>query len=298
MYNPPVLTVDMGSPQSIAESPSQDGRSKNARAQARHREKRKAYIRQLEDTLSRLQAAMSVTGDHVGSLPTSLSRIRDLERENQRLRSEVQSLRRHVAECLHSHSVTPLQNSSNTMLRTRPRSDDYSYLKVAPVVDMHVVHPIQPQRRSPKMMEDQLSERAPFAPFAQDNLPQPATPTRLPPVLTESYGAPSPFVEENDNSQLQHYQDYTSHDSHHATMDDGRYSVSPPHETTVFPKQEYSDERLIASNQASPQEHLGQNAYCPQDHNNYQPTTPIYSHSTHMGWTIQAAPRRTALHCA
>ena len=117
MYNPPVLTVDMGSPQSIAESPSQDGRSKNARAQARHREKRKAYIRQvcrtstgeinpdlrtqLEDTLSRLQAAMSVTGDHVGSLPTSLSRIRDLERENQRLRSEVQSLRRHVAECLH-----------------------------------------------------------------------------------------------------------------------------------------------------------------------------------------------------
>ncbi|KZT43348.1 hypothetical protein SISSUDRAFT_961952, partial [Sistotremastrum suecicum HHB10207 ss-3] len=67
----------------------QPQRSRNARAQARHREKRKAYIAQLEETVKKLQDAMSLTREDLASLPAPQSRIRDLEEENEKLRSEL-----------------------------------------------------------------------------------------------------------------------------------------------------------------------------------------------------------------
>ncbi|KIM41238.1 hypothetical protein M413DRAFT_144833 [Hebeloma cylindrosporum] len=69
-------------------------RSRNAKAQARHRAKRKAYIEQLEQTVTKLQIASGYTNEHVSALPPPLLKIRELEQENSRLQKENDELRR------------------------------------------------------------------------------------------------------------------------------------------------------------------------------------------------------------
>ncbi|KAI0701942.1 hypothetical protein BC835DRAFT_1411205 [Cytidiella melzeri] len=71
-------------------------RSRNAKAQARHRAKRKAYIEQLESTVIRLQNALAASPDQVSSLPPPLMRIRELEQENVQLTRELEELRRQL----------------------------------------------------------------------------------------------------------------------------------------------------------------------------------------------------------
>ncbi|KAH9474546.1 hypothetical protein JR316_0013008 [Psilocybe cubensis] len=69
-------------------------RSRNAKAQARHRAKRKAYIDQLEQTVTKLQVAVGYTTEQIQSLPPPLLKIRELEQENARLQKENDELRR------------------------------------------------------------------------------------------------------------------------------------------------------------------------------------------------------------
>ncbi|PPQ81371.1 hypothetical protein CVT25_015892 [Psilocybe cyanescens] len=69
-------------------------RSRNAKAQARHRAKRKAYIDQLEQTVTKLQVAVGYTTEQIQSLPPPLLKIRELEQENSRLQKENDELRR------------------------------------------------------------------------------------------------------------------------------------------------------------------------------------------------------------
>ncbi|KAI0316881.1 hypothetical protein OF83DRAFT_1031509, partial [Amylostereum chailletii] len=69
-------------------------RSRNAKAQARHRAKRKAYIEQLEQTVTKLQTALALTPDQVTALPPPSARIRQLEQENTRLQRELEDTRR------------------------------------------------------------------------------------------------------------------------------------------------------------------------------------------------------------
>ncbi|KAH9846072.1 hypothetical protein C2E23DRAFT_693061, partial [Lenzites betulinus] len=69
-------------------------RSRNAKAQARHRAKRKAYIEQLEQTVTKLQSVLALSPDQVAAIPPPLVRIRELEQDNEMLQREVQELRR------------------------------------------------------------------------------------------------------------------------------------------------------------------------------------------------------------
>jgi len=69
-------------------------RSRNAKAQARHRAKRKAYIDQLEQTVTKLQIAVGYTTEQVSALPPPLLKIRELEQDNARLQKENEELRR------------------------------------------------------------------------------------------------------------------------------------------------------------------------------------------------------------
>ncbi|KAF9452118.1 hypothetical protein P691DRAFT_722659 [Macrolepiota fuliginosa MF-IS2] len=73
-------------------------RSRNAKAQARHRAKRKAYIEQLEQTVTKLQTALGYTPEQVSALPPPLVKIRELEQEVARLQKENDDLRNLVAE--------------------------------------------------------------------------------------------------------------------------------------------------------------------------------------------------------
>ncbi|KAJ7608442.1 hypothetical protein FB45DRAFT_946728 [Roridomyces roridus] len=73
-------------------------RSRNAKAQARHRAKRKAYIEQLEQTVTKLQTALGFTPEQVAALPPPLAKIRELEQENARLSKENEDLHRMLSE--------------------------------------------------------------------------------------------------------------------------------------------------------------------------------------------------------
>lgn len=77
-------------PSDAPSAPQPPPRSRNAKAQARHRAKRKAYIEQLEQTVSRLQAALAVPPEQLGG---AHARLHELEQENLRLRTEVELLR-------------------------------------------------------------------------------------------------------------------------------------------------------------------------------------------------------------
>ncbi|KAJ7663785.1 hypothetical protein DFH06DRAFT_1128171 [Mycena polygramma] len=69
-------------------------RSRNAKAQARHRAKRKAYVEKLEESVTKLQLASAFTAEEIAVLPSPLIKIRDLETENLRLLKENSDLRR------------------------------------------------------------------------------------------------------------------------------------------------------------------------------------------------------------
>jgi len=71
-------------------------RSRNAKAQARHRAKRKAYIEQLEQTVTKLQTALALSPEQVAALPPPTLRIRQLEQENTKLIRENEELRRQL----------------------------------------------------------------------------------------------------------------------------------------------------------------------------------------------------------
>ncbi|KAL9709197.1 hypothetical protein Ac2012v2_007552 [Leucoagaricus gongylophorus] len=73
-------------------------RSRNAKAQARHRAKRKAYIEQLEQTVTKLQITVGCTPEQISALPPPLIKIRELEQEIIRLQKENDDLRNLVAE--------------------------------------------------------------------------------------------------------------------------------------------------------------------------------------------------------
>ncbi|KAF7319593.1 BZIP domain-containing protein [Mycena chlorophos] len=88
----------MSSVPGTAQAAERPERSRNAKAQARHRAKRKAYIEQLEQTVTKLQTALGFSPEQVAALPPPLVKIRELEQENERLARENDELHRALAD--------------------------------------------------------------------------------------------------------------------------------------------------------------------------------------------------------
>ncbi|PFH47599.1 hypothetical protein AMATHDRAFT_77129 [Amanita thiersii Skay4041] len=113
-------------------------RSRNAKAQARHRAKRKAYIEQLEQTVTKLQTALGLSPDQVAVLPSPLAKIRELEQDNGRLQKENEELRRMLAETNGSR-VLPMdltrRNSLTTFQDARACDRDYKRRKMSGHMD-------------------------------------------------------------------------------------------------------------------------------------------------------------------
>ncbi|KAF8208106.1 hypothetical protein K438DRAFT_1574572 [Mycena galopus ATCC 62051] len=107
-------------------------RSRNAKAQARHRAKRKAYIEQLEQTVTKLQTALGFTPEQVAALPPPLAKIRELEQENARLLKENDDLHRMLQDS--SGRPLPLEigrrNSLTSFNDSRPCDRDYKRRKM------------------------------------------------------------------------------------------------------------------------------------------------------------------------
>ncbi|KAG7096030.1 hypothetical protein E1B28_006711 [Marasmius oreades] len=96
MSAPGVNVTSLSSSTTSSPNPNNDRpeRSRNAKAQARHRAKRKAYIEQLEQTVTKLQTALGFSPEQVAALPPPLAKIRELESENARLVEENERLKR------------------------------------------------------------------------------------------------------------------------------------------------------------------------------------------------------------
>jgi len=98
-------------------------RSRNAKAQARHRAKRKAYIDQLEQTVTKLQIAVGYNTEQVSALPPPLLKIRELEQDNARLQKENDELRR----LLQPDSRTDASRRTGVATYQDPRTCDRDY---------------------------------------------------------------------------------------------------------------------------------------------------------------------------
>ncbi|KAJ7765249.1 hypothetical protein B0H16DRAFT_415091 [Mycena metata] len=91
-------------------------RSRNAKAQARHRAKRKAYIEELEETVTKLQTALGQFAyeQHAGAptvLPPPLEKIRQLEAENARLAKQNDELHHMLADLGRGRPPMPMPMS-------------------------------------------------------------------------------------------------------------------------------------------------------------------------------------------
>ncbi|ESK91195.1 hypothetical protein Moror_2915 [Moniliophthora roreri MCA 2997] len=113
----------MASSQPPADKPE---RSRNAKAQARHRAKRKAYIEQLEQTVTKLQTALGFTPEQVAALPPPLARIQELEKENARLQEENDKLRRLLGDQSNGITVPPVRRSNSAAYGGPCERNDYN----------------------------------------------------------------------------------------------------------------------------------------------------------------------------
>ncbi|KAF8578834.1 hypothetical protein K439DRAFT_1621020 [Ramaria rubella] len=96
------------------------GKSRNAKAQARHRAKRKAYIDQLEQTVSKLQTALALSTEDVANLPTTHIKLRELKEENDSLRAEIRKLQTQQPPSISTNFLAPA-----AQMHSPASSDDY-----------------------------------------------------------------------------------------------------------------------------------------------------------------------------
>jgi hypothetical protein len=85
-------------------------RSRNARAQARHRAKRKAYIEKLEENVAKLQAVLGLSSEQLADLPSAsmlTNRYAELEMENRRLHEQVCVLQHAIQNGRHTNGHNP-----------------------------------------------------------------------------------------------------------------------------------------------------------------------------------------------
>ncbi|KAJ7454074.1 hypothetical protein B0H11DRAFT_2070233 [Mycena galericulata] len=142
-------------------------RSRNAKAQARHRAKRKAYIEQLEQTVTKLQTALGFTPEQVAALPPPLAKIRELEQENARLLKENDELHRMLSDS--GGRPLPLEigrrNSLTSFNDSRCNDRDYKRRKMDNLDDVYIQSP-------PGSSHDALSRPPPLTiPQSQSALP-------------------------------------------------------------------------------------------------------------------------------
>jgi len=148
--------------ESVSSQPDRPERSRNAKAQARHRAKRKAYIEQvrqsphatatrfltpsffqLEQTVTKLQTALGFTPDQVAALPPPLVKIRELEQENARLQKENEELRR-VLEADHRGSHLPSDYRRHSLSNFHDNRNCDRDFKKRKMDDLYMVHTIPP----------------------------------------------------------------------------------------------------------------------------------------------------------
>ncbi|KAN0094467.1 hypothetical protein V8E55_002754 [Tylopilus felleus] len=142
----------------VSSQPDRPERSRNAKAQARHRAKRKAYIEQLEQTVTKLQTALGFTPDQVAALPPPLVKIRELEQENARLQKENEEMRRLLGESDHRHLPDYRRHSLHSFHEPRGCDRDFKKRKMDDLyINPDASHPDTLPRPPPLTIPQPLS---------------------------------------------------------------------------------------------------------------------------------------------
>jgi len=244
-----------------AHSSERPERSRNAKAQARHRAKRKAYIEQLEQTVTKLQTALGFTPEQVAALPPPLAKIRELEQENARLLKENDELHRMLSDS--GGRPLPLEigrrNSLTSFNDSRQCNDrDYKRRKMDNVDDLYIsppgsAHNDALSRPPPLTIPHHAGPSSMFGlnapPFQIPNTPSGSSSTSSPPFspaqmhssnspvnhrpsLATSHGLPSysqtggqyvPVKSEDEYSSNHHQSNH--HPSSHSSQ--GHYTLPP-----------------------------------------------------------------------
>ncbi|KAJ6565460.1 hypothetical protein DFH09DRAFT_1157406 [Mycena vulgaris] len=164
-------------------------RSRNAKAQARHRAKRKAYIEQLEQTVTKLQTALGFTPEQVAALPPPLAKIRELEQENARLLKENDELHRMLSES--GGRTLPLEvgrrNSLTSFNDSHPCDRDYKRRKMNSLDDVYIQSP-------PGSAHNDALSRPPPLTIPQSSLPHHYNVSAHPPNHTSSSHSAGPSM--------------------------------------------------------------------------------------------------------
>jgi len=123
-------------------------RSRNAKAQARHRAKRKAYIEQLEQTVTKLQTVLALSPDQVAALPPPVIRIRELEQENEVLHREIDELRQQLEQ--RNAQLRPDLGRRDWIDDDSRRVErDIRRRRTVDTGDIYLQHPVDARSRSP-----------------------------------------------------------------------------------------------------------------------------------------------------
>ncbi|KAF8153300.1 hypothetical protein B0H34DRAFT_723015 [Crassisporium funariophilum] len=280
-------------------------RSRNAKAQARHRAKRKAYIDQLEQTVTKLQIAVGYTTEQVSALPPPLLKIRELEQDNARLQKENEELRRLLTDSSSRGSLPSdaTRRTSTTYQDSRACDRDYS-LKRRKQGHQDGVY-ISPSDTPPHASEASLRAPPPLtipqplnhhygtmssnstnhhggqsaslfnlhAPaFQMPNTPSGSSATSSPPFSPIQMQAPV-------HSQMEH----RPHISEHHTM------PSYPHHTSHYSSVKVEDEHYAAASHSTHPTHHTSMQYSYSNPQNQ-------SHANNMDWNSAYSSERAHLH--
>ncbi|TFK32405.1 hypothetical protein BDQ12DRAFT_617124 [Crucibulum laeve] len=256
-------------------------RSRNAKAQARHRAKRKAYIEQLETTVTKLQTALGFSPEQVAALPPPLIKIRELEQENTRLQKENEELRRMLNDSGTRNIPVDIarRNSFGYTDNIRPCDRDYKRRKMSGHVDGPLQRP--PPLSIPQPMSHHYgniasnghsNSSAMFSLHAATTFQMPNTPSGssatssppfsamtlcvlFPPLQPAQMQAPShppPQIHQRNSGMSNHHNlsGYSQHSNHYepVKVEEDGYGVCgslPPHQnhaqTSHYPMQSYAN---------------------------------------------------------
>jgi hypothetical protein len=156
-------------------------RSRNARAQARHRAKRKAYIEKLEDNVAKLQAVLGLSSEQLAELPPAsvlTNRYAELEMENRRLHEQVRSLQHAIHNNRYSNGHQGPRWSPDS-----PATSEFTATHTVPNnVDSPALGTRESKKRKISFEEDALYNHVQHPGLANNDLPKPTASRALPQV--------------------------------------------------------------------------------------------------------------------
>ncbi|KAI0795699.1 hypothetical protein C8Q75DRAFT_463531 [Abortiporus biennis] len=261
-------------------------------AQARHRAKRKAYIEQLEQTVTKLQTVLALSPDQVAAIPPPLMRIRELEQENNELQRENEYLRRELESrnaqlrpdigrrgTLSSLNDDRRNDRDIKRRRTLDQQGDSIYMNSSNAHSPHISSPAPPPLTIPSLNQPYSSSNSSLS-HRSSSSSSSLMPSYGLPYIPGTPSASSSTSSPSTQSFSQPTDPYPSSHQRHSSSSSSNHTVLPPFSQTIgqYDVVKIEEDSLYAQQQQ--QQHNGihhTSTYAntlPPFHANHQPWHP------------------------